>query len=253
MISDFTPDTQVEVYQENLTDRFGNKIYGTIISWDEKTETLTVLEEKAPIDGDYTSSATGNFARNSSDQGVNQVSDIIRVGDNLWHQNISPEDQTDLNESVPGFVEVSAVDYSSGVLFTSDDTSKNSTSLSKYVTKEVTLANPATTIEIRFTANMAAQDDVQVYYKVKPVNSQLVFDDIEWVAINGSGLPDTEVIPSNEAAISGLFESQSSYKEHKYSVSNLNEFASFAVKIVMKSSNPCYIPKIQDARIVAAY
>ena len=66
-------------------------------------------------------------------------------------------------------------------------------------------------------------------------------------------MPDIEVIPSNEAAISGLFESQSSYKEHKYSVSDLNEFDSFAVKIVMKTSNPCYTPKIQDARIIAAY
>ena len=100
---------------------------------------------------------------------------------------------------------------------------------------------------------MAAQDDVEVYYKVKPVNSQLVFDDIEWSAFNDSGLPDIEVIPSNEASISGLFESQSSYKEHKYSVSDLSEFASFAIKVVMKASNPCYIPKIQDARIVAAY
>ena len=253
VLSNFTPDTQVEVYQENLSDRFGNKIYGTIVAWDDKTETLTVLEEKAPINGDYTSSAAGDFARNSSNGGDNQVSDIIRVGDNLWHQNISPADATDLNESVPGFVEVSAVDYSSGVNFTPDTTSKNSTSLAKYVTKEVTLANPATTIEVRLTANMAAQDDVEVYYKVKPVNSQLVFDDIEWSAFNDSGLPDIEVIPSNEASISGLFESQSSYKEHKYSVSDLSEFASFAIKVVMKASNPCYIPKIQDARIVAAY
>ena len=54
-------------------------------------------------------------------------------------------------------------------------------------------------------------------------------------------------------SISGLFESQSSYKEHKYSVSDLTEFDSFAVKIVMKAANPCYVPKIQDARIVAAY
>ena len=100
---------------------------------------------------------------------------------------------------------------------------------------------------------MASQDDVEVYYKAKPVNSQLVFDDIEWVAFNGNGMPDIEVIPSNEAAISGLFESQSSYKEHKYTVSDLSEFASFAVKVVMKASNPCYTPKIQDARIVAAY
>ena len=254
MPHEFTPDTAVEVYLENLSNRFANKIYGKIISWDEKTERLVVLEEKAPINGDYYSPASGVvFGRNSSNDGANQSSDIIRVGDNLWHQNISPLNATDTNESVPGFVEVSSVDYTSGVVYTSDINSKNSTSLAKYVTKEVTLANPATTIEVRLTANMAQANDVEVYYKVKSVNSQSVFDDIEWVAFNGNGLPDIEVVPTNEAAISGLFESQSSYKEHKYSISNLNEFASFAVKIVMKSANPCYIPKIQDARIIAAF
>ena len=250
----FTPDTSIEVYLENLTDRFANKIYGKIISWDEKTEQLVVLEEKAPINEDYYSFAEGStFGRNSSSGGANQLSDIIRVGDNLWHQNISPQNSTDTNESVPGFVEVSAVDYTDGIVYTSDISSKNSTSLAKYVTKEITLANPATTIEVRLTANMAESSDVEVYYKVKSVNSQSIFDDIEWIAFNETGLSDIEVVPSNEAAISGLFESQSSYKEHKYTVSNLNEFASFAVKIVMKSANPCYIPKIQDARIVAAF
>ena len=47
---------KLKYFQENLSDRFGTKIYGKIISWDEKTETLTVLEEKAPINGDYNSS-----------------------------------------------------------------------------------------------------------------------------------------------------------------------------------------------------
>jgi len=253
VISSFTIDTDVEVYQENLIDRFSNKIYGKIISWDNKLKQLVVLEEKSPINEDYTSPATGIFARNSSNDGVNQQSDIIRVGDKLWHQKISPSDSTDTNESVPGFIEVSSIGYTNGVIYTSDINSKNSTSLSKYVTKEITLANSATTIEVRLTANMAEANDVEVYYKVKPVNSQNIFDDIEWIAFNENGLPDIEVVPTNDAAISGLFESQSSYKEHKYSVANLSEFSSFAVKIVMKASNPCYVPKIQDARIVAAY
>ena len=100
---------------------------------------------------------------------------------------------------------------------------------------------------------MAAQDDVEVYYKVKPVNSQLVFDDIEWLHLMRLVVLILKSFPSNETSISGLFESQSSYKEHKYSVSDLSDFSSLAVKIVMKASNPCYTPKIQDARIVAAY
>jgi hypothetical protein len=250
----FTVNTDVEVYQSNLVNRFTNKIYGKIISWDDKNKELTILEEKYPINGDYTSTAAGNiFGRSSANNGANQQSDIIRVGDQLWHQKISPSTVTDNNESVPGFVEVSSISYANGILYTSDINSKNSSSVAKYVTKEVTLANAATTVEVRLSANISEQDDLEVYYKTKPVNSQSVFDDIEWKPFNQYGNPDIEVVPLNDSAISGLFEKQESYKEYKYSVSNLNDFSSFAVKIVMKAANPCYIPKIQDARIVAAF
>lgn len=253
VLFNFTADTNAEVYQENLSDTFANQIYAKIIRWDDKNKQLYVLEEKAPQNGNYFSAASGPYARNSSEEGANQLPDIIRVGDNLWHQQIEPQDLTDTNESVPGFVEVSSIDYSSGVLYTSDINSKNSSSVAKYVTKEITLANPATTIEVRTTANLFEESDVEIYYKTKPTNSQSIFDDIEWIAFNSNGLPDITVTPSTDSAISGLFEKQSSYKEHKYSVSNLNEFSSFAVKIVMKSRNPSYIPKIQDARIIAAF
>jgi len=131
----FTPDTNVEVYQENLSDTFANQIYAKIIRWDDKNKKLYVLEEKAPQNGNYFSAATGPYARNSSDEGANQLPDIIRVGDNLWHQQIKPVDLADTNESVPGFVEVSSIDYSNGVLYTSDINSKNSSSVSKICDK----------------------------------------------------------------------------------------------------------------------
>jgi len=250
----FTPGTNVEVYREDLVNRFSTKIYAKIISWDKIKKELVVLEEKAPINGNYTAYAEGNtYGRSSANNGANQQPDIIRVYDKLWHQNIAPQSLTDTNESVPGFIEVSSATYSPGILYISDINSKNSSSVAKYVTKEITLANPATTIDVRLTANLAKQDDIEVYYKIKPVNSQSTFDDVEYIPFNGTGYPDFDVAPSNEIAIAGLFENQSSYKEHKYTAVNLNEFSSFAIKIVMKASNPCYVPKIQDARIVAAF
>jgi len=39
----------------------------------------------------------------------------------------------------------------------------------------------------------------------------------------------------------------------KFSVSDLPEFSSFAVKVVMKSVDPAYVPKIQDIRAVASF
>ena len=58
---------------------------------------------------------------------------------------------------------------------------------------------------------------------------------------------------SAENEISGLFEKQDSYQELPFSVSNLPEFTSFAVKIIMESDNPAYVPKVQDLRAVASF
>ena len=43
------------------------------------------------------------------------------------------------------------------------------------------------------------------------------------------------------------------YQELVYSVSELPEFTSFAIKVVMKSDDPVYVPKLQDLRAVASY
>ena len=70
---------------------------------------------------------------------------------------------------------------------------------------------------------------------------------------NETGNPDHDVIASSENSISAITEKQSSYQELSYSVEDLPEFSSFAIKIVMKSSNPAFVPKVQDLRVVASY
>ena len=84
-------------------------------------------------------------------------------------------------------------------------------------------------------------------------SSQYNFDDLDWNYFNESGNPDVEVIPSSDNFVSGYVETQESYKEYRFSASNLNPFSSYAIKIIMRSSNPVFVPKIQDVRIVASY
>ena len=77
--------------------------------------------------------------------------------------------------------------------------------------------------------------------------------DSDWTYFNISGEPDTLEIATSENSISSTVEKQSSYQELKYSASDLPEFSSFAVKVVMKSVDPSYVPKIQDIRAVASF
>ena len=73
------------------------------------------------------------------------------------------------------------------------------------------------------------------------------------IYFNEDGSPNSLEIATAENTISSVIEKQSSYQDITYSVSDLPEFSSFAVKIVMKGVDPAFVPKIQDIRAVAAF
>ena len=228
-----------------LAQTYDNKITGKIVLWNQKKGLLTVVNDKQPINDDYTGRIvdSSDYTRNASVDF--QDSDIFRVGDILSYPN-QPADEQE-------FIEVSKVSYSDGVDFIADTQSKNSSSIAKYVTKEVSIENPATGIDVKTTVNVSDIENIRVLYRIKKSSSQENFDDIEWVYFNETGAPDVDVIATSENAISGITEKQSSYQELTYSVDDLPEFSSFAIKIVMKSSNPAFVPKVQDLRVVASY
>ena len=143
--------------------------------------------------------------------------------------------------------------YTNGVDFVAEDTSKNGSAVAKYVTKEVVISSPATAIDVHLMANVKDISNIQVLYKFKKASSQENFEDIDWVLFNGNGQPDTLELATTENTISGVVEKQSSYQDLKYSVSDIEEFSSFAIKVVMLGVDPAFSPKIQDIRSVAAF
>ena len=108
-------------------------------------------------------------------------------------------------------------------------------------------------VDLKITANTSEIENISILYRTKKSSSQENFEDIEWIKFNDTGLPDASMIATAENSISGITEKQSSYQELSYSVEDLPEFSSFAIKVVMKSSNPAFVPKIQDLRAVASY
>ena len=224
---------------------YDNKISGKIVLWNAKSGKLTIVNDKQPLNNDYTGRIIDSqlYTRNASVDA--QQKDIFRVGDLISYPDQDPSEQQ--------FIEVSSIEYSTGADFTSETQSKNSSGVAKYVTKEISIENPATSINVKMTANFTDIENLKVLYKIKKSSSQENFEDIEWQYFNETGSPDNEIIASSENAISGITEKQSSYQELSYGQEDLPEFSSFAIKIVMKSSNPAFVPKIQDIRAVASY
>jgi hypothetical protein len=121
--------------------------------------------------------------------------------------------------------------------------SEGDSNSSVYLTKQINLNNPAESISVFIDASIPTFDaGIEVYYKTQiSTSGQTQFDDLNWVPFNVNGSSDSG-LPSG-----GGFD----FIEYEYSVGDLNLFNTFAIKIVMKSSNPSRPPLIKNFRAIA--
>lgn len=248
----FSAGDIISIYDKNdLTKTYNNVISGKVIRWDSKKKILVVSNNKQPINNNYIASNANSpysrvtYATTALQPSTVQQTDIMRVGDLVSYDNQPTDEKV--------FLEIKNIDYTTGILYVDELSSKNSSSVAKYTTKEISLQNPSDRIDVRLKSNLFSKDDIIVLYKIKPASSQSNFEDLDWNYFNTSGNADVDVLPSSDNFISGDLETQESYKEYKYSASNLNAFSSYAIKIVLRSSNPVYVPKVQDVRVIASY
>ena len=228
-----------------LTQTYDNKITGRVVVWNSLTQELTIRNDIQPINDNYTDRLIDSTVYNRNADISLQLADIFRVGDFVKYPNQL--------ETENAYLEVGKITYANGIDFVEENTSKNSSSSAKYVTKEVVINNPASSINVHLMANVKDIANIDILYKFKKASSQENFEDIDWVYFNDNGQPDTLEIATSENSISSVVEKQSSYQDLKYSVSNLEEFSSFAIKIVMRGVDPAFVPKIQDIRAVASF
>jgi hypothetical protein len=228
-----------------MLETYDNIITGKATIWNSQTQKLTLRTDVQPINDNFTDRIIDNVLYNRNAVTADQLADIFRVGDFVKYPNQPDEEKA--------YLEVGKVTYTNGLDFVAEDTSKNGSAVAKYVTKEVSITNPATAIDVHLLANVKDISNLEVFYKFKKASSQENFEDIDWIYFNKEGEPDTYEIATSENTISGIVEKQSAYQDLKYSVSNLPEYSSFAIKIVMKGVDPAYVPKVQDIRAVAAF
>ena len=206
-IPSFPNTTAVSKVIARSPDGFANvytdKIDGAIVLWDNKAGELTVTNDKLPISDDYTSKVGSTIALSRNASVDTQASDIFRVDDVISY--------TGQTAGEEGFIQVSKVSYTNGVDYVSDAKSKDSSSIAKYVTKEVAIQNPGTGINVKITANTSDVNNIGLLYRIKKSSSQENFEDIEWVNFNTTGLPDTDTIATSENSISGITEKPVSY------------------------------------------
>jgi hypothetical protein len=124
-------------------------------------------------------------------------------------------------------------------LFVDEIAPVGSSSVNKYISRAINLANPSNFFRIRYAGCIPSEANVLVYYKTSPVGSTLDLDQINWTLSN----PD--------APITKVQNGDGTFTDIDYSEEGLAQFDSFAIKIVMQSTNSSAIPRIKDLRIIA--
>lgn len=126
--------------------------------------------------------------------------------------------------------------------FTPATASDGDSSDAVYVTKVASLKNPATSIKVYLDIVKNSSSNVQLMYKVLGSNDSADFNEQDWAYFNSSGESDTVVSPSDDRV---------SFKEHEYTVNDLEEFTAFCIKIKMVGTNSSEPPLIKDLRAIA--
>ena len=124
--------------------------------------------------------------------------------------------------------------------FVADTANTGTSSAAVYCTKPVLLENNSKALDIRLTANIRATSEVEMYFRVSTDGDKL--DELSWTPFNSDGSSDVSIVPA---------EDDTTFKEYKYTASDINDFTSFQLKVVMKGTISSYPPVLRDLRGIA--
>ena len=169
-------------------------------------------------------------------------------------QNISPIIDTDRMSSILVANRINNIDSSSDVYPTTDynamtepDGDQN---VAIYITKRVTLENPATSIKVFFAGHKRNTAEFKVLFKILRSDQSDDMDDLGYVFFNDDGSPDATVPASLQFG---------DFQEYLYTAgvkdddigTPLPEFNQFQIKIVMQATDAANPPRIKDLRVLA--
>jgi len=130
----------------------------------------------------------------------------------------------------------------------------------QYLSKEIVLENPATSLKILVNAHTNLYSNIRAFYAISEtedfipifvpfpgfnnLNERGQIIDIA----NNDGLSDVYVSPSTNV---GFLPTEIEYKEHTFTADDLPSFKSYRIKLIMTSTNQVYVPRMKDLRVIA--
>ena len=132
---------------------------------------------------------------------------------------------------------------------------------SVYISNQINLKNPATSLKVLISAYRDASADFRVMYQLIRADGSdtelayTFFPGFENLNdTNGDNFGDQVIDPSNNSGKPDAFVSPSledEFKDYQFSVDNLEEFIGYKIKIVMSGTNEAKAPRFKDLRTIA--
>ena len=192
--------------------------------------------------------------RNEQNEMASEKSLSLDLNMYTSQSSISPVIDLDKSNAILIANRVNNIDSSSDVYPTTDYNASTElvgdNNAAVYITKKVSLENPATSIKVTFAAMKTATSDIKVLFKVLRSDDSFDFDELGYEFFNSDGSPDSTV------NFSLKFDD---FQDYVYSAGikddgvgeTLGEFSQFSIKIVMQGTNAAEPPRIRDLRIIA--
>ena len=132
---------------------------------------------------------------------------------------------------------------------------------SVFVSKKVTLAQPATSLKVLVAANRQSEADFRVYYRLFTADSSEVSQSYRpfpgynnMKDIDGDGFGDEVIdIGMSDGRPDAFVKAngKDDFSEYQFSIENLEQFNGFNIKIVMTSTNESVPVRLKDFRAIA--
>jgi hypothetical protein len=184
---------------------------------------IEAVNDRANVSG-IVKGTTVTVSNTTANSGAFRVLDVLDAGANIL-----------VAGTITTAAAANVITVTNGRAFIAEEAATGGSALAKYITRQVDLANPSTSINLRLDICKPENANVKVYYKVKTVGESADLATKEYVELIGLVIP---------TSLNGEF------FEVEKQIDNVTQFTSIVFKIVLLSDDSADAPKCKNLRAI---
>jgi len=200
-----------------------SNIYFTRASASTGYISIVAVNDRANVSS-IVKGTTVTVANSSVNSGAFRVLDVIDAGANIL-----------VSGTVTTAAAANVITITNGVGYIAEEAATGGSALAKYITRQVDLINPSSSINLRLDISKPTNANVKIYYKVKTVGESADLATKEYVELTGLVIP---------TSLNGEF------FEVEKQIDSITQFTSIVFKIVLLSDDSADVPKCQNLRAI---